>query len=175
MGMNAKRLYEQLVRDHGPDLYRVALWLCRDPALADDLVQETYTRAWKSIHKLRDPAAARSWLLTILRREHARLYERKRLETVNMDDVVLEAPEDADPARRDQLRTLRRAISRLDDKYRLPLVMQVFGGYSCQEIADKLGCSTSAVMTQLFRARQKLKTALTEETDQGQGVVHELF
>ncbi len=175
MGMNRKQRYEQLVRDYGGDMYRVALWLSRDPAIADDVVQEAYARAWKSIDKLKDIHAAKSWLLTIVRREHARLYERKRLETVDMDDVILEAPQDSDPAQRDTIRTLRLAISQLDDKYRLPLVMQVFGGYSCQEIADELDCSTSAVMTQLFRARQKLKVALTDDSDNGQGVVHELY
>src|SRR6187551_2908271 len=70
-----------------PDLLRFAFWLARDRAVAEDVVQETLIRAWKSKEELKDPAAARPWLLTIVRREHARLYERKRLPTVDVDTV----------------------------------------------------------------------------------------
>ncbi len=173
--MDRTRLYERLVREHGADMYRTALWLCRDPALAEDLVQEAFARAWKSLDRLRDPSSARAWLLTIIRREHARLYQRKRLELVNMDDVVLESGVDADPARQARLSALRQAIANLDDKYRIPLVLQVFGGYSCNEIARELGISPSAVMTQLFRARRKLRSALEDDEDDNGGVVRELF
>ena len=55
---------------------------------------------------------------------------------------------------------LRAAMLKLDPKYREPLLLQVLGGFSCDEIARELGLSAAAVMTQLFRARQKLKLAL---------------
>src|SRR5579863_7557540 len=68
-----------------PDLLRFAQWLTRDRALAEDVVQEALLRAWRSREALKDPSCARSWLLTIVRREHARLYERKRLELVSLN------------------------------------------------------------------------------------------
>jgi RNA polymerase sigma-70 factor (ECF subfamily) len=71
-----------------PDLLRFAHWLARDRALAEDIVQEALLRAWRSRDALKDQAAARAWLLTIVRREHARLYERKRLELVALDDGI---------------------------------------------------------------------------------------
>src|ERR1700755_1364259 len=71
-----------------PELLRFAWWLARDRAVAEDVVQEALLRAWRSRASLKDPAAARGWLLTIVRREHARLYERKRLEVVDLDAVV---------------------------------------------------------------------------------------
>ena len=70
-----------------PDLVRFAFWLARDRSVAEDVVQETLIRAWKSRDELKDPAAARPWLFTIARREHARLYERKRLPTVDVEEV----------------------------------------------------------------------------------------
>src|ERR1051325_5326989 len=70
-----------------PDLLRFAFWLARDRSVAEDVVQETLIRAWKSRDELKDPAAARPWLFTIVRREHARLFERKRLPTVDVDEV----------------------------------------------------------------------------------------
>jgi len=70
------RLFESM----RPDLLRFAHWLARDRAIAEDIVQEALLRAWRSRDALKDLGAARPWLLTIVRREHARLYERKRLE-----------------------------------------------------------------------------------------------
>src|SRR5580658_3876209 len=78
----------QLFESLRPDLLRFAHWLARDRAIAEDIVQESLTRAWTSRDSLKDPAAGRAWLLTIVRREHARLYERKRLELVPLEDIV---------------------------------------------------------------------------------------
>ena len=140
-----------------PDLLRFAFWLARDRAVAEDVVQETLIRAWKSREELKDMAAARPWLFTIARREHARLYERKRLPTVDVDEVeslgdpALASDGDAG------LEDLRRAIIQLPDEYREPLVLQVLGGFSTGEIAADLGLTQAAVLTRLFRARNRLR------------------
>ena len=147
----------QLFETLRPDLLRFAHWLARDRAIAEDIVQESLLRAWRSRDALKDPAAARAWLLTIVRREHARLYERKRLELVSLDDVV-EAQPGPRPAEPDgDLFTLRHAIMRLPLEYREPLVLQVLGGLSTEEIAQELALSSTAVLTRLFRARNKLR------------------
>ena len=103
-------------------------------------------------------AAARPWLFTIARREHARLYERKRLPTVDVD----EAEALGDPALASDgdagLLDLRRAITQLPEEYREPLVLQVLGGFSTAEIATQLGLTQPAVLTRLFRARNRLRT-----------------
>jgi RNA polymerase sigma-70 factor (ECF subfamily) len=148
------RLFEAM----RPDLLRFALWLTRDRALAEDVVQESLLRAWRSREALKDPACSRAWLLTIVRREHARLYERKRLELVSLNDArenegsALLSRDDSD------VDALRGAISRLPIEYREPLIMQVLGGFSVDEIARELSLSASAVLTRLFRARNKLRT-----------------
>jgi len=147
----------QLFESLRPDLLRFAHWLARDRALAEDIVQESLLRAWRSRDALKDPGAARAWLLTIVRREHARLYERKRLELVSLDEA-LETPAGprlAEPD--DNLLTLRHAIMRLPIEYREPLVLQVLGGFSTDEIARELTLSSTAVLTRLFRARNKLR------------------
>lgn len=140
-----------------PDLMRFAFWLARDRAVAEDVVQETMIRAWKAHEELKDPAAARPWLFTIVRREHARLFERKRLPTVDVEEVeALGDPalaSDGDAG----LIDLRRAILQLPEEYREPLVMQVLGGFSTAEIARELNLSLPAVLTRLFRARNRLR------------------
>jgi len=149
--------FGQLLESLRPDLVRFAYWLARDRSVAEDVVQEAMLRAWRARLELKDAAAARHWMLTIVRREHARLYERKRLITVDLTDVI--AREDAALARAGdgELLDLRSAILRLPDDYREPLVMQVLGGYSTAEIAKELNLSTPAVLTRLFRARNRLR------------------
>ena len=147
----------QLFESMRPDLLRFAHWLARDRSLAEDIVQESLLRAWRSRDTLKDRGAARAWLLTIVRREHARLYERKRLELVSLDEA-LESPSPTRASDADgDLFTLRNAIMKLPIEYREPLLLQVLGGFSTEEIARELSLSSTAVLTRLFRARNKLR------------------
>jgi RNA polymerase sigma-70 factor, ECF subfamily len=140
-----------------PDLLRFAHWLARDRAIAEDIVQESLLRAWRSRENLEEATSARAWLLTIVRREHARLYERKRLELVCLDDEIENHPDALATADDSELHALRAAILRLPMEYREPLIMQVLGGFSTDEIARELSLSPTAVLTRLFRARNKLR------------------
>jgi RNA polymerase sigma-70 factor (ECF subfamily) len=168
-GSERRERFTALCRELRPDLFRFAFWLCRDRTLAEDIVQETLLRAWRARDELRDENALRAWLCTIARREHARLYERKRLPVVDIDgliereEVLLGAADD------NELLDLRRAIFRLDDDYREPLVLQVLMGYSTEEIARHMGLSTAAVLTRLFRARNRLRKIVGGEPVTGVG------
>ncbi|MBS0581824.1 MAG: sigma-70 family RNA polymerase sigma factor [Proteobacteria bacterium] len=168
-----QRQFDALVRGYSGDLFRYAYWLCGEEALAQDLVQESFLRAWRSLDSLRETSAAKAWLITILRREHARLYERKTPQFVDVDEVeVADAREALTPEGSGEDALIRAAMLKLDVKYREPLLMQVLGGFSCEEIARELNISSAAVMTQLFRARQKLKAMLGGEPIEAQ--VYEL-
>jgi RNA polymerase sigma-70 factor, ECF subfamily len=147
------RLFESM----RPDLVRFAQWLARDRSVAEDIVQETLLRAWRSRDALKDPAAVRPWLLTIVRREHARLYERKRLELVCLDDGIEHDGIPTSQGPDSELHALRGAILKLPLEYREPLIMQVLGGFTTAEIAQELKLSSTAVLTRLFRARNKLR------------------
>lgn len=173
-GMNAKQIqFDALVRATHAELFRFGYWLCGNEALAHDLVQESYLRAWRSLDDLRDSKAVKAWLTTILRREHARLFERKAPSTFEQVDELDVATDDwLSPEQGGEDTLVRRAIQALDVKYREPLLMQVLGGFSCEEIAEELRLTPAAVMTQLFRARQKLKAVLSGRN--GEGKIHEL-
>jgi RNA polymerase sigma-70 factor (ECF subfamily) len=153
-----RRRFEQLCGPLRADLYRFAFWLARDPGVAEDVVQETLLRAWRSLDSLADDGAAKPWLLTIARREHARLHERRKLETVDVD--ALEAVGDPALAANDEQESgdIRTAILSLPEDYREPLVLQVLMGYSTDEIARHLGLTNGAVLTRLCRARQRLRS-----------------
>lgn len=155
--------YTALVKAWSADLYRFACWLSRDRARAEDLVQETFLRAWRALPTLRDDQAAKSWLFTILRREH---YRRRPVPPPAAADWV-EGEEPA--AGRDPAGdwVVRRHLYALPEEYREPLLLQVLGGYSCDDIAAMLGISRAAVMTRLFRARRRLRSALGGEPERG--------
>ena len=160
-----RRRFDRVVSVYHQDMYRYAAWLCRDPGIAEEVVQEALLRAWKSLHALRDDEAAKPWLLTIVRRENARYFERKRLETVDIDNLspsqsaMLAETDDSD------LDDLRHAIYRLEDDYREPLVLQVLMGHSTKEIAELMGMQQGAILTRLHRARLKLKDEIEKEAE----------
>jgi len=165
--------FNQLAEDYGTDLYRYAMWICGNDALAKDLVQETYLRAWKALDKLQDVKAAKSWLITILRREYARTFERKVPKFTDVETVVVADDKELEPDDRTEIKLLRQGIMKLAPKYREPLLLQVVMGHSCEEISSLLGISKSAVMTQLFRAREQLKANM--QKDGVTGNVHGLY
>lgn len=154
--------FETMVHAYAADLYRFAYWKCRDRALAEDLVQETFARAWMSWRSLRDEKAAKHWLFTILHHEHARLYERKR---VLIEERELESLMVIAETKVQQSAELREALWLVPDAFRDPLLLQVLGGFACAEIAQMLGLSEAAVMQRLSRARRALRKLLEPEHD----------
>ncbi len=157
-----RQRFDRLVGVWHRDMYRYAAWLCRDPAIAEDVVQEALLRAWKSLDALREEAAAKQWVLTIVRRENARYFERKRLETVDIDNLTTSQSAMLAESSDTDIDDVREAIYKLDDDYREPLVLQVLMGHSTQEIAELMGIKQGAVLTRLHRARIKLKDEIGE-------------
>jgi RNA polymerase sigma-70 factor, ECF subfamily len=165
VGGNQRRArFQALCQSLRPDLLRFAFWLSRDRALAEDVVQESMLRAWKAQDSLLDEAAAKPWLLTIIRREYARTFERKRLQTQDVDELIAKEEPMLAAAEEQDLSDVRAAILKLPDEYREPLVLQVLMGYSTAEIAQELNLSGPAVLTRLCRARRQLRTACGEDT-----------
>ena len=158
-----RQRFDKLVAVFHQDMYRFAAWLSRDKAIAEDVVQEALLRAWKSLDALRDDAAAKQWLLTIVRRENARYFERRRLETVDIDNLSASQAALLAEAPNEEADDLREAIFNLEDDYREPLVLQVLMGYSTNEIAEMMGLKQGAVLTRLHRARHKLKDSVASE------------
>ena len=160
-----RKRFERLVTVFHADMFRYAAWLCRDRSIAEDVVQEALLRAWKSLDALREDAAAKHWLLTIVRRENARYFERRRLETVDIDNLSPAQSALLAEAPNDKANELREAIFELEDDYREPLVLQVLMGYSTSEIAAMMEMNQGAVLTRLHRARAKLRDLTANEAN----------
>ncbi|QCZ94115.1 sigma-70 family RNA polymerase sigma factor [Salinimonas iocasae] len=157
--------YEALVHAFHADIFRYAFYLIQDKSIAEDVVQETFLRAWRSLDALKDEKAAKAWLITIVRRENARRFEKKQFDTVDIDanpvaDEVIFTETSLQEA------DMQRLLCMLSESYREPLILQLLFGYSGEEIAAQLNLNKNTVMTRLFRARSQLKELLSKQTSE---------
>ena len=164
---------EALVHAYSKDLYRYGYWLCHDRETAEDLVQETFLRAWRAIDTLENPKAAKSWLFTILRRENARRFAKKstQMEITDLDENLMEVlSSDGHSFTTADCLTVQNALHQIPGMYTEPLVLQILGGYSCNEIASIMNIKPGAVMTRVFRAKQKLREYLHADEEKVSGL-----
>jgi RNA polymerase sigma-70 factor, ECF subfamily len=152
-------------------LYAYAMVLSRNPAMAADLIQETYLRALKAKESLRPDSNVKSWLFTILRNiwlNHLR-HERTAPKIAELDsnddlaDVAVAISEDphdlyVKQVERERVRT---AIQQLPVEFREIIILREYEELSYREIADVLQCPVGTVMSRLARARSKLGDLLS--------------
>lgn len=166
---------EEFERDALPwldDVYRFARSLTRDDADADDIVQESFLRAYRSWHTFRPGTDARRWLFTIARNVFLRGRERDA-RSVAMDDPELEtiaavrlsAALDSDGqrdlfSRLDLGPAITEAIDALPDVFRQAVLLVDVEGNSYDDTADMLGIPVGTVRSRLFRGRRLLQQAL---------------
>lgn len=157
--------FDDLARAHAADLYRYAFWLTRESRQAEDVVQEALLRGWRAFPRLRDPAAAKAWLFSIVRNEFYRAVAKRGPALEDVEGLEL-----ADESASQSGLEMREALMRLPPSYAEPLALQVLGGFSCAEIAAALGISEGAAMTRLTRARQALRRAIgADNVKEGRG------
>ena len=156
------------------DVYRFARSMTRDEADADDLVQETYLRAYRAWHTFEPGSDCRRWLFTICRNVFLRTREREaRQVDTGGDDAVLEtmaAVRDASPftntnadaifSRLDLVPAIRKALAALPDVFRSAVVLVDVEGQSYDEAATVLGVPIGTVRSRLFRGRRLLQQSL---------------
>jgi len=157
---------------HLDALYRVALRLTGDPARAEDLVQDTMLKAYRSWRQYRPGTNAKGWLLTILRNTFINDYRRRKLEPVAMDLEAVEPHaiyrdiETADPegAFFSQIvdEKVLQAVDALPPEFREVLVLSDMEGLRYAEIAEALQVPVGTVKSRLFRGRRLLQAALYE-------------
>ena len=107
----------------------------------------------------------------LIARENARRFERKQLELVDLDDHPQPQHDALHSEQEMENEWLHRHIARLPEEYQEPLLLQVVGGFSGEEIAEMLGLNKNTVMTRLFRARNQIKEAM-EQKNQARGHGH---
>ena len=144
------RLFEELVVPETDVLWRVALSITRNRADAEDVVQETLLRAFRSLGTF-DGRYPRAWLLTILRNAERNRHLGPRTESDEVE-VSAEQHEFTD--------FVAQAVEQLPDGFREVVELVDINGLSYQEAADVLGVPIGTVMSRLHRARRRLREAL---------------
>lgn len=151
-------------------LYRLALRLTTDPSRAEDLVQDTVLKAFRSWQSFQPGTNIRSWLFTILRNTFINDYRRRQREPIPMDLEAVEphasfrAVDDEDPegtffSQIVDAKVLE-AIDRLPEDFREVLVLSDIENLPYAEIAGVLGIPVGTVKSRLFRARRQLQEVL---------------
>ena len=156
--MVSEKQFSEAAERYLDTLYRVALNSLRVPADAEDAVQETMLRFWRTDTVFDSGEHLRNWLIRVcvnVCRDMSRSWWKRR--TVSLE-MCAETMFD-DPAKR----TLWNEVMSLPAKYRLPLYLYYYEGYSAAEVGELLGLNVSTVQTRLARARAKLKSLLEEE------------
>jgi RNA polymerase sigma-70 factor (ECF subfamily) len=154
-------------------LYRTALRLTGNKAYAEDLVQETYLRAWRSLSQLHGPSGVRPWMFRILRTGFIDRLRResKRPKLVTDVEKMLSAPEQLSPPEVSDVKDrqnldevfdqeIMSAMTELRDEERLALLFQAVGGLNYREISEALECPLGTVMSRLHRAKRWLRHRL---------------
>lgn len=176
-GRNAAEEFERELRPNLPALMAVAKRLTRSSAEAEDLLQDTCIKAFRSRHQYRPGTNLRGWLMAILRNTFLNGYRRRALERRTLEGPDAETlsvgwvgaatlhslrnPESG--ALQHALeRPLLRAIDELPPDFRMVVLLADVEELSYREIANQLGCPIGTVMSRLHRARRQLRTQLLE-------------
>ncbi|MGH9102707.1 MAG: sigma-70 family RNA polymerase sigma factor [Acidimicrobiales bacterium] len=171
--------FSDLAMEHMPSLYSAALRMTRNPSDAEDLVQETYLKAYRAFGSFTEGTNLKAWLYRILTNTFINAYRarRRRPEQSDIDDVEdlylyrrlggLEAVAAGRSAEEEVLDhftddQVKEALESLPEQFRLAVLLADVEGFSYREIADITDVPIGTVMSRLHRGRRALQKALVE-------------
>lgn len=169
---NDRAAFEELVRRTARLIFSRLYLETGSTHRAEDLVQETYLVAWRSIRQVTDPAGFRPWLFSIAhstvvdasRREARKKRAGKREGEQRLHLVADHGPSPPESAQREETRQSVLAMLRsLPEEYRLPLTLRYIGGADYESIGQQLGLTNGSLRGLLNRGMAKLRSAMKEE------------
>ncbi len=153
--------YEQLFSEYYDLVFRFLLRRCKDPALAEDLTQETFFRAYMNLGQLRERDKAPAWLCQIAKNAFCAWYNENRRFTELEDDIAADTPDPAEAFfRKEASKEAFARLHELEEPYREVFMLSVFAGLSLTEISALFGKSESWARVTFYRARKKLREML---------------
>ncbi len=176
-----KAEFERVTLEHLSHLYTSAVFLTKDKAEAEDLVQETYLRAFRFFDKFERGTNSKAWLLSILRHLFINRYQQKKREPTTVDweqinelyDSMVEQPESSgmqNPEHHfvtqimdDEIEAALRA---LPEEFRTTIVLVDIEELNYEEAARVMGCPVGTVRSRLSRGRRMLQVALRDHAIQ---------
>ena len=168
-----------LVEKYKRMVYRLAMQITKNHADADDVMQETFIKVYRSIRTFRKDAAFETWLYRIAVNEALNFVKRRERQRVSTLEAVPESAYEAITRYRAQVATdphahaekaelrhhVTKAVNSLSLKHRTVVILHEFEGLTHAEIASILNCSEGTVRSRLHYARKKLRTLLKPYVD----------
>jgi RNA polymerase sigma-70 factor (ECF subfamily) len=158
--------FERLVREHQHMVYCVALSFCKDSALAEDVAQEAFLKAYRSVDEMREPARLKTWLYSIARFTAIDWIRRRKREPVLglAEEAAKELPErPVAESKEDRTVRVMDVIQGLKEEHREIMILRYVRGLSYSQIARETGTTTSAVGEKLSRIRDIVRNKLRAE------------
>ncbi len=147
---------ERFYRAHAAAVYAFLVSLCGDPIWAEDLMQDTFVKATRSMSGYRG-GNPRSWLFSIARSVF--IDDTRRRREVPVDEIEERGVVDTDIV---ELILIERSLSKLPERQRTALLLADMAGLSYAEVAESIGCSHAAVKVLIHRARVSFRAHYTE-------------
>jgi RNA polymerase sigma factor (sigma-70 family) len=144
--------------------YGLALRVVRDPALAEDVVQEAFLAVWRSSPNfVPERAKASTWILTLVHRravDLVRREQRRRAEPLAEEELESEHGADDEVWLRLERERVRNALAALPDQQREALELAYYGGFTQSELADRLGLPLGTIKSRMFTGLSRLRDLL---------------
>lgn len=177
--MNTQEQFTSDAMQYAPQLFSTALRMTRNRSDAEDLVQETYIKGWRSFHTFEEGTNLRAWLFRIMTNTYINKYNAKKRKgtEVELDDVEelflykrlgsIDQSQLSSSAE-DQMLELftddevKNALEELPEDFRIPVLLSDVDGFAYKEIAEMLEIPIGTVMSRLHRGRKAMQKMLYE-------------
>lgn len=155
---------ECLYKDYSKDIFNHLFWLTHNPDLSEDLLQETFLHAIKSIHSFRGGSSVKTWLYSIARHLWIGHLRKKKIITTDEDisNIIVAIDYDKELQNKETLERIFALIATKDEKTRKIFFMRVHG-YSYHEISEKVYVNENSARVIDFRTKKWIKETLEKE------------
>ena len=162
-----RRQYEDWVRAYAPELFRYAYRLAGNRQVAEDLTQETFVEAWRSVDKQTESGRARAWLFQILRYRYSHFLRdtRRHRQVRPLTEDPDSHPRNTDRPPLDRMAdqdAIQTALDSLSPMIRQTFLMVFVEGLTCREAAQSLDIPLGTVLSRLDSGRRALRSAMTK-------------
>lgn len=157
-------LFERLFEEHRQAIFSYLCRLLDDGRRAEEVAQEVFVKAYRSLHRLTEGANYRAWLYRIATNAaYDQLRRRKLIQWLPLLETDGTSVNHDALAHVDEHEAVQHALNQLPPKYRAPLVLYSVQGYSIGEVAEMMGISEGAVKTRLYRAREMFRKSYEQD------------
>ena len=158
----ANEPFDQIYQSYFDPVYRYVLSLSRDPHVAEEITQETFFKALRSLDKFRGDSSMKSWLCAIARNSWISGQRRRKAQPIDEADMLPDpgiSPEES-ILRQDESMRIHRLLHRLDEPYREVFTLRTLGQLSFKDIGELFGKTGNWACVVYHRARARLKEGM---------------